>query len=459
VNEYLASSPASIESYGKRLIGGTLRSVRGVKRIPEKYSETSQGIRTKGSFGMLLERFYYGITPPNESAPDFSKAKVELKSTPLKLLRSGRLSAKERLVLNIINYNNESKRDFDTSTFLKKNEQMMLVAYLHDNKKLVVDYIIKLAELVTLSKLSREDQAIIRQDWQKIIDKIRAGKADELSESDTLYLGACTKAADSKARRSAPGGISAKPRAFSFKAGFMTTLMRARMEDAEPIIKNAANLKEKNFEAFVEEKFQPFLGLSVEEIRKKVGEDLNPKSKDFFAALARRIMGVKKKRVEEFEKAEVVMKTIRVGANGMPREAMSFPAFSYLDIIHEKWDESDKGSGIPSPIKTAFDKKFFFVVFQCGKNPKDVKKVWLKKVLFWNMPANDLAEVKKVWQETIKRINTRQADKLPGATENKVAHVRPHGRNGADKIRTPHNGTQVKKSFWFNMGYIRDQIS
>jgi DNA mismatch repair protein MutH len=335
---------------------------------------------------------------------------------------------------------------------------MMLVAYLHDKDRVVVDYIIKLAQLVSLKKLPEADQIIIQRDWQKIVDKIRAGHADELSEGDTLYLGACTKAANSRVERDAPMGIRAKPRAFAFKAGFMTTLMSGLM-DAESIIKNPASLKAESFEAIVEGKFKPFIGSSVEDIKKRVGKNLNIESKDFFAMLGRRMTGVEKKKIEEFEKAEVMMKTVRVGLNGNPREDMSFPIFSYMDIIHEKWDESDKGNGSPSPIKIEFEKKFFFVVFQCGKDPKDIKSMWLKKVIFWNMPTKDLNEVRKVWVETIRRIKAGKADQLPKSTENHVSHIRPHGRDGSDKIPTPHNGLQVKKCFWLNKGYIREQIS
>jgi len=450
---YRISSPASIEKYGKRLIGKTLREVQGIQKIPKKYLATEQGMKTKGAFGGILEEFYYGIKPPNDSNPDFLKAGVELKSTPLKRLKNGNLSAKERLVLNIINYNNESKHNFASSTFLKKNANIMLVAYLHEQQQLVVDYLIKVAELISLEKLSQADQIIIKRDWEKIINKIRAGHADELSEGDTLYLGACTKAANSKVFRDAPGNIRAKPRAFSFKQGFMTTLLNGLM-DAEPVIKNTAELQRTDFETLVEERFGPFLGSSVAEIRKRVGHDLDPEAKGFFALLARRMMGVKHQKIEEFEKADVTMKAIRVGVNGVPREDISFPYFSYMNLIHEKWDETERGAGNPSRIKAALEKKFFFVVFQCGDDPNDIDAMWLKKVMFWNMPTKDFVEVKKVWQETIKRIKSGKADKLPRLTENNVAHVRPHAKNGSDKIETPHNGLQVKKSFWLNKRYI-----
>ena len=59
---------------------------------------------------------------------------------------------------------------------------------------------------------------IIEHDFNVIKDKICAGKAHELSEGDTLYLGAATKAATSEDRREQPFSDElAKPRAFAFK--------------------------------------------------------------------------------------------------------------------------------------------------------------------------------------------------------------------------------------------------
>lgn len=34
---------------------------------------------------------------------------------------------------------------------------------------------------------------VIQSDWEKIVNKVKIGEAHNLSEGDTLYLGACTK--------------------------------------------------------------------------------------------------------------------------------------------------------------------------------------------------------------------------------------------------------------------------
>ena len=65
-----------------------------------------------------------------------------------------------------------------------------MIFYFHDNKKSLLDYPIK---LVDDWKYPNQDLLIIKRDWETISQKIKNGKAHELSEGDTFYLGACTK--------------------------------------------------------------------------------------------------------------------------------------------------------------------------------------------------------------------------------------------------------------------------
>ena len=60
-----------------------------------------------------------------------------------------------------------------------------------------------------------EDLPQIEKDWNLIIQKIRNGQAHEISEADTMYLGACSKGANSLSLRKQPfNDIPAMQRAF-----------------------------------------------------------------------------------------------------------------------------------------------------------------------------------------------------------------------------------------------------
>ncbi len=84
--------------------------------------------------------------------------------------------------------------EWESSSFIKKNTHLLLVFYLHEADKDPRDYVVK---IVRMWDFPAEDLEIIHQDWETIVEKVRAGLAHELSEGDTLYLGACTKSSDS----------------------------------------------------------------------------------------------------------------------------------------------------------------------------------------------------------------------------------------------------------------------
>ena len=65
----------------------------------------------KGSIGNLIQEYHFGYPVNSRAEADFAEAGVELKVTPYKRVKNG-ISAKERLVLNIIDYMNEYKKNF-----------------------------------------------------------------------------------------------------------------------------------------------------------------------------------------------------------------------------------------------------------------------------------------------------------------------------------------------------------
>jgi hypothetical protein len=66
---------------------------------------------------------------------------------------------------------------------------------------------------------------------------------------------------------------------------------------------------------------------------------------------------------------------------------MSFPSFSFLDIVNEEWDDSS--------FKEILETKYLFVFFKYDEN----NILRLNKVKFWNMKQTDILEAKKVWDK------------------------------------------------------------
>jgi DNA mismatch repair protein MutH len=167
--------------------------------------------------------------------------------------------------------------------------------------------------------------------------------------------------------------------------------------------------------------------------------------KGFHRNLANRILSAGSGSVQELQKADIELKTIRLNESGKPREAMSFPGFKFNEIIHQEWEDSN--------FFEKLECKFLFVIFRTDENGVET----LDKVAYWNMPYGDRLEAQAVWEETRRRVKI-DARNLPKATDNRVAHVRPKGRNKADTLPTP-QGTQVtKQCFWLNQSYIHEVV-
>ena len=110
--EYDETNPISIETYGKRLIGKTFQDIcdeddmrkAAVVRETENYEVKHENKKRKGGLGELVEERYFHYQSNNDARPDFDKAGVELKVTPYKINKNGSISAKERLILTMIDY-------------------------------------------------------------------------------------------------------------------------------------------------------------------------------------------------------------------------------------------------------------------------------------------------------------------------------------------------------------------
>jgi DNA mismatch repair protein MutH len=454
---YDRNNKKSVIDFAKKLKGKTLRIICDQGILTHTY-------KGKGDYGQLLEKYYFQYEPNSESEPDFKEIGLELKSTSLKQLRNKEYRSKERLVLNIINYIEVVAQNFDTSSFWKKNANILFVFYLHNRNQNLLDYVIKLIEEWHFPE---KDLEIIKKDWKTITEKIIKGKAHELSEGDTFYLGACTKGGKGGNPRQQPySKILAKQRAYSLKQGYVNHILASIANESSEIygklIKTTNEIKKKSLEEIVVAKFESYYGKTVNEIIGTLKIKLNVTAKSFYADLTKAVLGIElDKEIEEFEKAEVIVKTVRLKENDLPKEDISFPTFKYEKFVKEDWEDSG--------FKQILEHKFFFVFFQFQSD-----ELILKKAKFWNMPFKDINEAQKVWERTksivmkggiVKDLkgNIRYTN-FPNKTFNSVSHVRPHAQNAADTYPLPikdkvTNLTEfTKHSFWLNNSYIRDEI-
>lgn len=424
----------------------------------DEYDEEEEKFN-KAFFGHIFENDVYKYGSNSISAPDFEDAGIELKVTPYKRNRDNTLSAKERLVLNIINYMEEYKNDFFNSHFWYKNNRIQIIWYLYEqgiNKK---DLKVTHEKLFTFPE---EDLKVVIEDWNAIIRKIKDGKAHEISEADTMYLGACTKGANSQSLRQQPfSPIKAMQRAFCLKTSYMTQLVRkyiGNYENVEKIIENRGI----TFNEFINNVINKYKGITQKQLMKEF--NIESSAKNLNAMLISRMFGVKGNlsETDEFLKANIVPRTIRVEENGRIKESMPFPAFKFTDIVNQEWETSDLRETLEST-------KYMFFVFKMING-----EYVFKGIKLWNIPELTLQnEVKNMWDKTIEVIKSgnivkeidndgNRTTNFPGMSENKVCHVRPHARDSKDTFELPvrdklTNVTEyTKHCFWLNNKYLEE---
>lgn len=442
-----------IELISKSAIGKSVNDI-----LNEEIVTVEDKDANKGGLGQLIEKYLFGMDNNSDSEPDFMPAGIELKVTPYKKIKGDKLSAKERLVLNIIDYMTEYKNTFRSSHFWYKNNKIQLLWYLWEANKDKKDLIITHEKLLELEK--NEDLKQIEEDWNFIINKIREGKAHEISEADTMYLGACSKGANALSTREQPfSDIPAMQRAFCFKNSYMTQLVRkyiGNYSNVEKILKGTND----TFNEFVLNIIAKYKGKSQNELMKEF--NIDTKAKNVNSMLISRMFNVKSKlsETEEFQKAKIIPKTIRIEETGRIKESISFPYFKYTEIVNQDWETSD----LREELETT---KYMFFIFKMENG-----EYIFKGIKLWNMPEIDIeTSVMEMWKKTYNTIKTGNIVKsiengirktnFVGMSENNVCHVRPHGRNASDVCKLPvadklTGATEyTKHCFWINNNYIR----
>ena len=448
-------SATSIYEYSKGLLGKTLREF-----IYEGYV-TKAG---KGGIGQMVENLYFFLDTNNNPEADFSSAGMELKCTPLKLGKNNEYLIKERLVCGMINYCDVIKEDFEHSHFYLKSQLMMLMFYLyrkgHDN--LDLEFIFSV-----LWKLPEKDLLIIRQDYEIIIDKIRRGEAHLLSEGDTMYLGACRKGQKGDSLMTQPYSNEGAPRrAFSLKMAYMRTVLQYVVTSKEKAVTNFTLHKEQlvsekdltteTFDDILLRRFKPYISKEYHIIANELGVDISNNPKNKYAMIANSIASNGKysniNRSEEFLKAGLTMKTIRIEYNGAIKEAMSFENIDYIEIAEcDNWFESR--------LYELFSSRFMFVVYR--EQQEGSENYALDDVFFWTMPQADLSLAENYWEHIRTNVINEQISQEYWwkAKDKKKFHVRPKAQKSTDLAPT-HTGGQAKKfCYWFNNDYVREIIN
>lgn len=450
-NYYDPNSLESVLKYAKLIQKNTLRP----HLSPEELELSS---KNKGDFGNLLEAAYFKVKNNNESRPDIPESGIEIKSGQVwsKKERGARTPSdviKERLKISMIDYMEGFKEPtLQASPLWSKIENILLLLFHRDSSPLRIDQTCVYSDLLMWDE---NDIHQMSQDWLHIKNKVISGNANDLSEGNTWYLGACTAGAKATNSTAAPNGVRAKVRAFSLKNSYLNYKLGFRKNIKGPKVILIPN-QGQTLDDYILSNMNLFFDKPLNEIASMIHRpelfltSAKNKTSKIARMLLEEIAGKPTTQVttnfEQFRKAGVIEKTVTLEKTGSLKESVSFPAFKWTEVAQEdEWESSE--------LYEILTSKFFFTVF---KKTSVGSPIYIG-CFFWTMPELDIDEMRAIWSDTRDKVRMGLYKDFMGITDNYVGHVRPHGTKG-ETFPTPQGGSEGKKSFWLNSHYVKNII-
>ena len=480
--KYDRTNESSIVSYASNLVGHTFEEII-VENVPGNHDDALLAygnIARKGGLGNLLEEVYFGYKANSVQGADFKETGIELKATCYEINKNGSLRAGERLVLTMIGYDCPVETDFYQSHAWEKMRKILLIYY-HRNKLLNCSLLYKIG-YTKLFTPPEKDLIIIRNDYDYIIRMIQSGRAHELSEADTMYLGACTKGANAE-KSTVPqyygNHTPARKRAFCFKSSYMTYVLNNYVignntEDSEnSIVKDIEEIKNQSFGELLIKRLQKYRSMS--DVSLAIQYEINTTNKGYRALLAYAMLGVSGNKAEEFQKANIEVKTIKLNKNGRNPEHFRLHDFKFKDLVNQEWENSDLFEYLEST-------QFLLVVYQETDNG-----IIYSGSQLWHINNEQLEIVHQGWEAVKKKLIEGVSltlevkpdgseivhNDLPGVSDNPIFHISPHQSQTHYRF---HDGTEhgkgtmancdqlpdgqymPKHSYWLHSKFMRDML-
>jgi DNA mismatch repair protein MutH len=435
---YDLTDAESVLQRARALVGRRLGEVTSVA------AEETMTTRSRGTVGHHLER-YFGLQLNSDQEPDFSHLGVELKSVPM-VPQGNSHAAKERTFITAIDYATVSTTAFEGSALDRKTRTTLYIFYGWRPAPVTV------ADLRVLRVLLHErddlDELTLREAYRHVQAAVAAGRAHELSESDTWGVGPATKDARARDVPQPHGPEPARRRAFAWRAAYTTRLFQvARLTD-EPIVEAPDALLD--LVADATDRLLPHYGRTVAELRDRYAPQLSDGAKSLASGVTRAVLGSEGGRdLEAFDRLGITVRTARAERTTLrPFESTSFPAIDFLEVVETPWDAS--------PLQEQLNAVLFVIyVADRGQRPPAAR---LHTAFLWRPTDDEVDVMEREYEAFRTAIATRTPDRWPTARDTEILHVRPHGRDKGDRRPLPTGGDHVRSAFWLNQSYVRRLI-
>jgi DNA mismatch repair endonuclease MutH len=168
------------------------------------------------------------------------------------------------------------------------------------------------------------------------------------------------------------------------------------------------------------------------------------------SGVLRRAIGLKAKLIPaHLEALGLEIKTIPLGPNAEPYEAMSFPFFDPRELVGEEWEDSDLLAGISNML---------LVPIYREQRDIDLLQQRVCRPFRWSPDREQMSGIRAEWERYREAFSVGSGQRMPTESETRFIHVRPHGRDAKDRIELPDGRTIVKQSFWLNRDFVRELV-
>ncbi|MBD8590403.1 DNA mismatch repair protein MutH [Peribacillus simplex] len=388
-------------NYTRGIIGKSFKEIDKKRILQGKNND-------KGRLGKVVETGFYGYELNNRCEADFDELGIELKVSGFNKLQDGSWSAKERISLSMINYKKIIHEEFEFSKLISKNRKLLIIWYEYVKGVPYEDFVIRDFQLYDMSI----DEPIIRNDFYLIKQMVEDGIAHELSEGDSVILGAATKGQKGQTTKQPNSPIPAPTRAFSLKNSFFRGVLR---DHVQGILRHKKSIDFVTPEGFVWEKLKHYKGMSQMNILNHFIKRDEAKGipKNVSKMVSDRVVGKDNKLPEEhevFSKSNFLIKNIPIKENNTPLEKATFSTLQISDFT-SPWEESD--------WKCFFEEVTFIYIAYIGeKDGKELKNGdrILDRIFKVTFTAEEVEEFGKTYNMIKRAIDEKNTDLLPTAS-------------------------------------------
>lgn len=199
------------------LAGQSIKQVAQALRLPLPANQR----HNKGWVGTLAES-YLVATASNLAEPDFQQIGVELKTVPVN--KSG--NPKESTYVSTLALTDMTGSSWETSTVYIKLRRILWLPIESDNAIPLAQR--RFGNAILWSPTAAEE-AVLRNDWEEIMELAGTGNLDQISASQGKYLQIRPKAANAaslgKFYTTDGNPASTLPRGFYLRAGFTRSIL------------------------------------------------------------------------------------------------------------------------------------------------------------------------------------------------------------------------------------------